>query len=552
MVLSLNAQWRKDGIPIVDTTANRGVYFSSQIVEDGDGGGIICWQDGRSGSGYDIYAQRIDSNGVVQWQRNGIPICRATLNQSYPIMISDGEGGAIIAWEDDRDTVRTIIYAQKVSRDGEIKWPADGIRVSNEGGLFVRPVNDGDGGVIIAWWSPDLVTNYERIICQRVNKYGQKMWGENGIVINSRFGEIPSNQLAIASDGEGEAVVVWLQAKVVYAQKINSNGQITWAPNGVIVSDFPSEKGRVHVVENEKKGVFILWVEITPNLEIFAQQVDSNGVFKWGANGIRIQFGSAIIVTKDFNGGFVVAFQAQSERGGRALRVDGLGNFLWDSLGIRYLDATNVETHSWHRIIAKDKKGGVVIVWEMKTNRGPAIYSQAIDSLGNVLWKLNGIPIAVTEPNQPTQSWPAVTTDKKGGAIVVWQDWRSWLDTTTVRHTALFAQRVYSNGVVADVLKEKDNYFLKKAILYQNYPNPFNPETTINYYIPYYGKAKLFIYNLLGQKVKTLIDEYQSEGEHKIIWNGRNDVDVQVSSGIYFYQLHFENSLIIKKLIVIR
>jgi len=132
------------------------------------------------------------------------------------------------------------------------------------------------------------------------------------------------------------------------------------------------------------------------------------------------------------------------------------------------------------------------------------------------------------------------------------QDWRSWLDTTTVRHTALFAQRAYSNGVVADVVKEEDTDFLKKAILYQNYPNPFNPETAINYYLPNYGKAKLLIYDILGQKINTLIDEYQAEGEHKVIWNGINDLGIRVPSGIYFYQLHFENNLITKKLILIR
>lgn len=565
IVLPLNAQWRKDGIPIVDTVANRGVYFSSQIVKDGGGGAIICWQDGRSGSGYDIYAQRIDSNGVVQWQSNGIPICQSPLNQSYPRMISDGEGGAIIAWEDDRDTVRTRMFAQKVSHDGEIKWPLNGIRASNEGGLFVRPVSDGDGGVIMAWWSPDFVTNHERVICQRINKYGQKMWGEDGLLINSRFGVIPNNRVEITCDGEGGAIIAWVQANVVYVQKINSNGQIMWSPGGIIVSDFSSKKGPVYVIENEKKGAFLVWVEGTDtyDVKIFAQQIDSNGVFKWGTRGIRIQFGAGIRVTKDYNGGFVTLFAQTSEIHGRAQRVDSLGNFLWDSLGVIYLlvEGTNLG-HSWHRIINKDKNGGVIIVWEMLTNRGPAIYSQAIDSFGNILWKPNGVPLAPTEPNQPAQSWPAATTDGNGGVIVVWQDWRSWMDTTTTRHTALFAQRVYSNGVVADVEKVENIPLLKKAILYQNYPNPFsaeggsdsggNPETTINYYIPKFGRVKVLIYDMLGQKVKTLIDKYQEEGEYKVNWNGINDLGIQVSSGIYFYQLRYENNLITKKLIIVR
>jgi len=71
-----------------------------------------------------------------------------------------------------------------------------------------------------------------------------------------------------------------------------------------------------------------------------------------------------------------------------------------------------------------------------------------------------------------------------------------------------------------------------------NYPNPFNPETTIDYSLKEPGNISLEIYNIRGQKVNTLINEFKDVGYHSVIWNGRDSNDNQVSSGIYFYKLN--------------
>lgn len=76
----------------------------------------------------------------------------------------------------------------------------------------------------------------------------------------------------------------------------------------------------------------------------------------------------------------------------------------------------------------------------------------------------------------------------------------------------------------------------EKLILYQNYPNPFNEATTISYQIPVGGWVKLEIYNILGQKIKTLINEHQLVNYHDKIWNISHE-NYQVSSGVYFLYL---------------
>jgi flagellar hook assembly protein FlgD len=72
----------------------------------------------------------------------------------------------------------------------------------------------------------------------------------------------------------------------------------------------------------------------------------------------------------------------------------------------------------------------------------------------------------------------------------------------------------------------------------QNHPNPFNPETTISFLTAEDAEnAELVIYNIKGQKVKTLVNEVLPAGEHSVVWDGKNTNNKAVASGIYFYNL---------------
>jgi len=87
---------------------------------------------------------------------------------------------------------------------------------------------------------------------------------------------------------------------------------------------------------------------------------------------------------------------------------------------------------------------------------------------------------------------------------------------------------------VTDINQENNN-IPKIFSLSQNYPNPFNPSTTIQYDIPKATEVKIEIYNTLGQKVRTLVNENKPAGSYKIVWDGRNDSSEPAPSGIYIY-----------------
>ena len=90
------ASWQVDGNPISVATGDQS---SPQLISDGAGGAIVTWKDSRSGN-YDIYAQRVNASGAVQWAANGVALCTATGDQYSPRIVSDGAGGAIVTWED--------------------------------------------------------------------------------------------------------------------------------------------------------------------------------------------------------------------------------------------------------------------------------------------------------------------------------------------------------------------------------------------------------------------------------------------------------------------
>jgi hypothetical protein len=91
-----------------------------------------------------------------------------------------------------------------------------------------------------------------------------------------------------------------------------------------------------------------------------------------------------------------------------------------------------------------------------------------------------------------------------------------------------------------------------KYELFQNHPNPFNPQTKIRYYLPEATWVNLTIYNLLGQRVRTLVDEYQNAGTKAVFWDGRDEKRIEVASGIYFHQLKTEEFCQTRKMVLLR
>jgi len=88
--------------------------------------------------------------------------------------------------------------------------------------------------------------------------------------------------------------------------------------------------------------------------------------------------------------------------------------------------------------------------------------------------------------------------------------------------------------------------------LAQNYPNPFNPKTMIRFSLPKDSWVKLEVYNILGQKVKTLVDEKLAAGVKEVEWDGKDSKGLEVASGIYFYKIKADDFSKVKKMVMLK
>ena len=133
-------------------------------------------------------------------------------------------------------------------------------------------------------------------------------------------------------------------------------------------------------------------------------------------------------------------------------------------------------------------------------------------------------------------------TDGNGGAIAIWQKDPPW--------GGIYAQQISKNGNLGEVLtsvKENDNVKPANYNLEQNFPNPFNPSTTIRFSLPESGNVRLEIFNILGEKVQTLLNGFGNAGIYKIEFNAGN-----LPSGIYFYQLQAGSFVETKKMVLLK
>jgi hypothetical protein len=231
-----------------------------------------------------------------------------------------------------------------------------------------------------------------------------------------------------------------------------------------------------------------------------------------------------------------------------AQRINGSGETLWDSNGV-YV-ATAVETTAGFYTTFQavtDGKGGTIITWR-DHRAGWDIYSQRVDSKSHVRWDSGGLPVC-TDP--AWQNDIVMVPDGNRGAIIAWADDRRPPDCS---FGSIFAQRVVDTDTDW-VDPHFDGGRLPRGFsLSQNWPNPFNANTAIGYQLsavrPLHTTLK--VYNILGEEVRTLVNQRQRSGFYRVVWDGKDKGGRGVSSGIYFYQLRVGRFSRTRKMLLLR
>ena len=111
---------------------------------------------------------------------------------------------------------------------------------------------------------------------------------------------------------------------------------------------------------------------------------------------------------------------------------------------------------------------------------------------------------------------------------------------------------VAAGAPVTAVLEDHTDTTPQTFTLDQNYPNPFNPATTIRFDLPRSVDIELALYNLTGQKVATLAHGLREAGTHTLRWDGRDDDEQELASGVYLYRLEAGERVETRKLLLLR
>ena len=209
-----------------------------KIVSDGAGGVICFWKDERNGNG-DIFSQRVDSSGTIMWTTGGIPVCTADGGQSSIQAVSDRQGGAIAIWRDSRSGSQ--IYAQRIDADGNALWTENGVRISSSGNT-PRIINTSDGNYLLFWLA-------DKVMAQKIGNDGIGWWQEDGVTVYDQ-GVFTDYKTIYNNDG---AVVVWSNNNI-YAQKIYNNGTLDPSSPLTITTDESLPTGSLENAYSQRIG----------------------------------------------------------------------------------------------------------------------------------------------------------------------------------------------------------------------------------------------------------------------------------------------------------
>ncbi len=468
------------------------------IIQDNWGGSVVVWEDPRSDAG-DVYAQRLSKAGVPQWPVNGVALCAATGQQQWLHITSDDAGGTIVVWQDPRSGTMDV-YAQRISANGTPQWTANGVAICTAVGdqTFLAIAPDGTGGAIITWADTRSGTN--DIYAQRISFDGVVQWTANGVPVCTAAGDQHYGE--IVPDGAGGAIVAWEDSRSgptqIFAQRISSDGTPQWPANGLALTTNSYNKNEPAIVSDGAGGAIVAWTDwgssgVAP--DIYAQRLSVNGTPQWPANGVPIctAAGNQIYKTLVSDGMSGAILTWQDSRSGNndiyAQRISASGTCQWPANGVALCAAAGDQLTP---MIATDGAGGAIVSWEDHRNPTVDIYAQRISAAGAPQWTANGVGICTAPGDQHS---PTIASSREGGAVIAWSDQRG-------ASYDIYAQRVGANGEIGPTVDDVSSGTPLSFALDPMSPNPTCASALrVHFTLPNSAAASLELLDVAGRRI---------------------------------------------------
>jgi hypothetical protein len=440
--------------------------YGVKVTGDDSGGVVAVYEDKLGGN---IYAQKISSEGKKEWGEKGV-LLGASYSNAYSFsnfdVISDGFGGAIIAWPDSTpDLLRPSRNLTRIDAEGKLLWQHGFIP-------FDRMIGDSMGGAIIVFDNSAGITiignEQEALALVRIDLEGGYPWGLQGVAVPR--GKYQSNTLQITPDGSGGVIAVWEEFQYppeakpgetistgrIYAQKINSEGKLDWG-DSVLIYTTPENTfaESPQIAGDGSGGAIVVWHQApvrriedgSPEaliMDVLVQRVDSSGEILWQENGLPLEInkaaGRALPIepraVSDNSGGAIIVWRDMRIRTVNmanlyAQRIDASGDVLWQPGGINVsADAIN----PGHMIVSDGTGGALVSYFFSETRKD--LHVQKVGADGKTIWPENGVQVAGGD-----YSGYSIAPDGQGGVIIGWG-----VGKGTFSSEKAYVQRVSADG----------------------------------------------------------------------------------------------------------
>jgi hypothetical protein len=542
--------------------------LASSIIPDGSGGAIVAWIDYRAGFAAGVYAQHISSQANILWTTDGTPVCVSAGPHYSAHLASDGSGGAYVSWDDTRAGPFDV-YAQHLSAGGTALWTANGLAVGNAAGdqLNQQIVSDGLGGAIVAW--SDARSGTSDLYAQRLNSAGVSQWAAGGAPICTAAGF--QNTPTLVSDGSGGAVIAWQDGRNssngdIYAQRIERNGFLgNPEPSIVNVRDVLNDQGgKVKVTWNAS------WLDTEGNTLLYAYQVLRSVPASLAQAAIRDgaqRVTDPLQIPQPGHRAFLTLPNSSQAIGWEYVSIQYPLHYLST---YAYLSPTTCDS-----IAAGNPKTSFMVVaidasgtkyWMSAPDSGysvdnipPSVPAPFLGQYGAGQAKLHWDPVNVADlagynlyrGNSPSFAPSAAT-------LLTTRPDTGYVDNAGTAYVyKLSAVDVHGNESAvttwfpSNALAVGDGNAAALAFAAPS-PNPARGATTLRYSLAQAGHVRLAVFDASGRRVRMLADAAQEAGAHEAAFELADDAGRALPPGLYLARLEAAGRVITRRIAAVR
>jgi hypothetical protein len=485
------------------------------------------------------------------------------------------DGTIVVAWESHDAFDREIYYS---TYDAGLGAWADKVQLSNPSEDTRGPalVAD-DDGMIYAEWEEKQGGVYSVMF----SKFDGNTWTAP-VVLDTFSTSIGMGNIGVSSDG-GTIVVgyltAWSESADIFAA-VSVDGGTNWTTTNLTATDCTpgllSQKYAIPSIAVTSSGsAYMLWYDVPDDgalpvwwAEVVMSTYDGTS---WSAPEVvsLMEDGSdnawdgrgvialdpdeslhMVYASNDTSWGFLPGFKPKAI----VLYRKCVGGVWSDPIRID----DSIEPSAWEPSIGIGSNGAIYTTYSQLDPAYPDVRNSyyVISGDGGATFSL---PVKVSNNTYPSsENFPEISIGSVrneiggvfcGGADMTWIEY----DTLTVNdfnvmHGVIplaIVTGIFYPDLISDVMPEE--YHLS-----QNYPNPFNPTTTIKFRLPKNEHVSLVIYNIMGRRIRTLIDEEKKADNYTVTWDGCDFYGTRVATGIYFYQLLANDAVITKKMLLMK